>query len=152
MRLFKGNKKKQPLSLQLNKSTPSTEGWQSMLQMPSTSQDQLQDQYDDMIQFHDGKWWTGSRSVSYVSGVYNNTAHTGIHCGPFHKDNRKPGVDQTLPSRNLIWNTVMEVKRQEEVSNLRVENPTRGHTINLRGSWDDYKNNTAEKKNSSNSK
>lgn len=27
-----------------------------MLQVPSTSQNQLLDQYDDMIQLHDGKW------------------------------------------------------------------------------------------------
>lgn len=51
-----------------------------MLQVPSTSQDQLQDQYDDMIQIHDGKWdEDGSRSVSCGSDVYNNTVQAGLY-------------------------------------------------------------------------
>lgn len=126
MRLFKGNKKKQRLSLQLNKSTPSTEGWQSMLQMPSTSQDQLQDQYNDMIQFCDGKWWTGSRSVSRVSDVYNNTAQVGIHWGPFHTHDRRPGLDQTLDSFEIVW-------LRERRFSIWGLGTTRGRKINLRG-------------------
>lgn len=71
--------KNQRLSLQLNKSAPGTEGWQRMLQVPSTSQDQLRDQYDDMIQFHDGSQdvdW--SCSVLCVSDVYNNAAQAAL--------------------------------------------------------------------------
>lgn len=77
-----------------------------ILQVPSTSQDQLQDQYNDTIQFH-GKWdMDGSRSVSCVSHVYTNTAQAGLHAvGPFYKHERSPALDQTdPPGGNLIWN------------------------------------------------
>lgn len=103
MRLLKGNTKKQPLSLQLNKSTPSTEGWQSMLQMPSTSQDQLQDQYNDMIQFHDGKWWTGSRCVSRVSDAYSNTAHVGIRSIRTTKTRCRPNASKKKSELLFRW-------------------------------------------------
>ena len=73
MRLFKGNKKNQHLSLQLNKSAPGTEGWQSMLQVPSTSQDQLQDQYNDMIQIHGGKWDGGGGGGAAVFQMFTVT-------------------------------------------------------------------------------
>lgn len=56
-----------------------------MLQVPSTSQDQLQDQYYDMIQCRDGNWDVDRGcSVSCVSDVYYNTAQAGLYTvGPF---------------------------------------------------------------------
>lgn len=57
-----------------------------MLQVPSTPQNQLLDQYDDMIQFyHGGKektgTWTRSRFVSCVSMVHNNAAQAALYIG-----------------------------------------------------------------------
>lgn len=75
-----------------------------ILQVPSTSQDQLQDQYNDMIQFH-GKWdGDENRSVSCVSDVYTSTAQAGLHAvGTFYKHERIPVLDQTdPPGGNLI--------------------------------------------------
>lgn len=88
------------------------------LQVPSTSQNQLPDQYDDMIQFRDGKkgTWTRSRSVSCVSMVYNNTAQAALHTvGPFGRHKWSPIPDQTdPPGGNHICSILSEggVKRK----------------------------------------
>lgn len=41
-----------------------------MLQVPSTSQNQLLDQYDDMIQFHDGKWDVEREALCHVFQMF----------------------------------------------------------------------------------
>lgn len=122
MRLFKGNTKKQRLSLQLNKSAPGTEEWQSMLQVPSTSQNQLPDRCDDMIQFHDGKWDVDRESlcvmcfqmftIIQLEQVYTPWA-------PFHKHEWGRVVDQTdPPGGNLDWNILSKAESQEEVPSV----------------------------------
>lgn len=57
-----------------------------MLQVPSTPQNQLLDQYDDMIQFHDGKKKkTGrGRGVALCHAFpwfTNNTAQAALYIG-----------------------------------------------------------------------
>ncbi len=59
---------------------------------------------------------TGSRSVSCVSDVYNNTAQAGLHTeGPCHKHEWSPVLDQTdPPGGNPIWNILSKGKSSEE--------------------------------------
>lgn len=82
---FQRQQEKQGLNLQLNKRAPSSKRWHSMLQVPSTSQNQLRDQYNDMIQFHDGKWnadWSRCAqmfTMIQLQMVYTQRAHfTGM--------------------------------------------------------------------------
>lgn len=41
-----------------------------MLHVPSTSQNQLQDRYNDMIQFHHGKWDVDWDSLGHVFQMF----------------------------------------------------------------------------------
>lgn len=117
MRLFKGNKKKQRLSLQLNKSAAGAEVWHVAGALDFTESITGSIRRHDTIPWWRKKGtWTRSRSLSCVSMVYNNTAQAALYIvGPFGKNKWSPIPDQTdPPGGNHICSILSEggVKRK----------------------------------------